>query len=73
MSVISKTTKGKNERMELAATEKANVCASVRIRYFAVESTSPEERLRGRADLETGGAGLGTLGMGDVDTAFNSS
>ena len=54
--------------MELAATENANVCASVRIRYFAVESTSPEERLRGRVGLETGGAGRETVGMGGIGT-----
>jgi hypothetical protein len=47
MSVINRTTKGKNERIELAATEKAKVCTSVRRRYFAVEIALPEKRGRG--------------------------
>ena len=33
---ISRTMKGKNERMALAATEKAKVCASVLARYCRV-------------------------------------
>src|SRR6476469_2173702 len=36
ISHISKTMKGKNERIAFAATEKANVCASVRARYCMV-------------------------------------
>ena len=43
MSVINSTTKGKNDRMEFAATEKAKVCTSVRRRYFAVEIAIPEK------------------------------
>jgi hypothetical protein len=73
MSVINKTTKGKNDRMELAATENAKVCASVRIRYLAVESTRPAVRFRGRPRREAGGDGLATSGMGGVVTAFDSS
>src|SRR5579872_686722 len=48
MSVINSTTKGKNERIELAATEKAKVCTSVRSRYFAVDTTIPAEPRRRR-------------------------
>jgi hypothetical protein len=42
MMVMSKSTKGKNDRIALAATEKANVCTSVRNKYFTVDSTSPK-------------------------------
>jgi hypothetical protein len=34
--------KGKKDRMALAATENANVCTSVRNKYFTVETISPE-------------------------------
>ncbi len=43
MRVIISITKGKNERIELAATEKAKVWTSVRMRYLMVESTSARE------------------------------
>ena len=42
MRVISNTTKGKNDRIALAATENANVCTSVRSKYFRVELANPE-------------------------------
>ena len=42
---MSKSTKGKDDRMALAATEKANVCTSVRNKYFTVDSTSPKREL----------------------------
>src|ERR1700677_1648883 len=42
MSVISSTRNGKNDRMAFAATENAKVCTSVRIKYFAVDTTPPE-------------------------------
>ncbi len=58
---MSKTTKGKNDRIELAATEKAKVWTSVRIRYLKVESSSPERR-----------RGLGGTGRGGVDAALDS-
>jgi hypothetical protein len=41
MTVMSKSTNGKNDRIALAATEKANVCTSVRNRYFTVELAKP--------------------------------
>src|SRR5580658_8979905 len=59
MSVIKSTTKGKNERIELAATEKAKVCTSVRRRYLAVEIAIPEKRGRG---CGTGRAGAVSVG-----------
>jgi hypothetical protein len=46
ISVIKSTTKGKKDRIELAATENAKVCTSVRKRYFTVETTIPEELAR---------------------------
>src|SRR2546425_9153495 len=52
-NIINKTN-GKKERIAFAATEKAKVCTSVRIRYLAVERTSPERLRRG------GGGGGGT-------------
>jgi len=58
--------------MELAATEKAKVWTSVRMRYFTVESTSPDERRRGgRAcgDLNEGSA---RAEGGEFSTAFGS-
>src|SRR5438552_3173056 len=50
MMVMSKSTKGKNDRMALAATEKANVCTSVRNKYFTVDSTSPKRELCANQD-----------------------
>src|SRR5882672_391433 len=41
MSVSNSSTNGKNERMELAATENAKVCTSVRSRYCRVERIRP--------------------------------
>ena len=38
--VISSKTKGKNDKIALAATENANVCTSVCNRYFVVEAIS---------------------------------
>jgi len=61
MSVINSTTNGKNERIELAATENAKVCTSVRRRYLAVEIAIPEKCLRrgrrGRVDASSSGWG----------------
>src|SRR6266481_4971431 len=42
IKVMSSSTKGKNESRALAATENANVCTSVRNKYFTVELTTPE-------------------------------
>src|SRR2546430_220495 len=62
------------ESIELAATENAKVCASVRIKYFAVESTSPEERLRPEPGRDAGDADLSRPGMGGVGMSrFNPS
>src|SRR5882757_10430999 len=61
MSVIKSVTKGKNDRIELAATENAKVCTSVRNRYFAVETASPGERLRRLPDC---GEGPGSAAWG---------
>src|SRR5579864_2955025 len=75
ISVISRTTKGKNERMALAATEKAKVCTSVRNRYLAVETI----RLVGRRRLVPwAGAGgspreRGSGSAGGLDTMFSQS
>src|SRR5947209_20191396 len=55
MMVMSKSTKGKNDRMALAATEKANVCTAVRNKYFTVDSTS---RKREWGDGKVAGAVL---------------
>jgi len=44
MRVIISTTKGKKDRIAFAATEKAKVWTSVRIKYLIVESSSPEGR-----------------------------
>ena len=53
--------------MALAATENANVCTSVRIRYFTVESAKLGRR-RGRGDA--GGVSAGeTIGLEVVPTA----
>src|SRR5580658_7437692 len=55
ITVINRTTKGKNERMALAATEKAKVCTSVRNTYLVVASTRPERRgLRGGGSPDPG-------------------
>src|ERR1039457_4014183 len=70
ITVISRTTKGKNDRIELAATEKAKVWTSVRIRYFTVERTMPcERRGAGSAVRWRTASGLGSVGMGGVATA----
>ena len=65
ISVSISTTKGKKERMALAATEKAKVWTSVRIKYFKVERTRPGGR-RGevRWDVALGAAGVGVGGFG---------
>src|SRR5271167_701345 len=60
MSVINSTTKGKNDRIELAATEKAKVCTSVRSRYLRVEIAKPERARRGLR----GGAGAPSVAGG---------
>src|ERR1700739_3808337 len=68
ISVIINTTKGKKERMALAANEKANVCTSVRRRYLTVETIrlggwrrDGRRRLAGIAAL---GGGTGVIGAG---------
>lgn len=50
MRVISKTTKGKKERIALAATEKAKVWTSVCKRYLTVEKVNPKYFLRAAAE-----------------------
>lgn len=79
MSVISRTTKGKKERIELAATEKAKVWTSVRSRYFSVEKRSEwegraglEREVRWRRSLDEGGAEMGGCAMGDFMVAEES-
>src|ERR1700722_8464860 len=69
ISISISITKGKNARMALAATEKAKVCTSVRIRYFTVESTSPERRgtERGESAVVFGGIGMAADDMGGFD------
>src|SRR5690349_18808559 len=69
MSVMSKTTNGKNDRIELAATEKAKVWTSVRIKYLKVERSSPERR-RGAGGRGRGGvdAALDGVEVGGMDT-----
>jgi hypothetical protein len=75
MTVIIKTTKGKNERMEFAATEKAKVWTSVRVRYWTVDRTRPGRRTRDGAGLsaeavsDPGTAGLGLMTTGRVIVA----
>ena len=62
-------TKGKKERIELAATEKAKVCTSVRIRYLKVESSKLDEGRRGAGLVdERSASALGTTELGGVDT-----
>src|ERR1700690_3448097 len=65
MTVISRSTKGKKDRMALAATENANVCTSVRNRYFTVELTNPEWGSAGGA--EAAGRVVGGGGCANVD------
>jgi hypothetical protein len=67
--VISKTTNGKKARMEFAATEKAKVCTSVRIRYLTVDKT----RLGGRGRTGGVGEGVWTVAVGKVGAKFYSS
>jgi len=59
--------------MAFAATEKANVWTSVRIKYFTVESSRPGGRLReDRAGRGSGGdSRLLDAGMDGVDTVAN--
>src|SRR5579862_3395674 len=64
MTVMSKSTKGKKERIALAATEKANVCTSVRNRYFTVAATNPEYGSSGgsgASEWVAGGGGFASL------------
>src|ERR1035438_7447224 len=63
MSVISNSSKGKKERIALAATENAKVCTSVRSKYFTVEASSPEESL----SPPEGEPGAGETGAEDGD------
>ena len=65
MRVIISTTKGKKDRIAFAATEKAKVWTSVRIKYLIVESKSPEGRdeacrTRRGAEVTSEMGGLGT-------------
>src|SRR5580658_4100965 len=64
ISVINRTTKGKNERMALAATENAKVWTSVRSRYLVVANTRPERRGAGAAGFPEA-----RLGFADVSVA----
>src|SRR5215469_8900487 len=72
MRVIISTTKGKNDRMALAATENAKVWTSVCVRYLTVASNSPAFR-RGRRWTagEAGGATRRTEGMGGLTAKIN--
>src|SRR5450432_3993732 len=65
MTVMSRSTKGKKDRMALAATENANVCTSVRNRYFTVELTNPEEGSAGSNAAD--GRVVGGGGCANVD------
>ena len=58
--------------MALAATEKAKVCTSVRIKYFTVATIRPERRLRrGRIGCwASAAAGGGTVVIVGFDKAF---
>ena len=69
--LISSSTKGKKDRTALAATEKANVCTSVRIKYLTVERIRlGEGRLRRKAGLGAAGeAGVEAAGVGGVTTS----
>src|ERR1700735_814716 len=70
ISVINSTTNGKKDRIELAATENAKVCTSVRSRYLTVETSTEGRGRRGRSagpgSRAGGGAGVGGVcsGMG---------
>src|SRR5579862_1598564 len=69
MRVIRRTTKGKKDRMEFAATENAKVCTSVRIKYFRVERTRLwEGRGVGRRVRCRTASARGSVGMGGWDT-----
>src|ERR1700681_3256571 len=69
MMVISKTTKGKNARIELAATEKAKVWTSVLIKYFTVERTRLwRGRATGRIVRWRAVSADGRVGIGGVVT-----
>src|SRR5215469_3269185 len=62
--VTIKTTKGKNDRMAFAATEKAKVWTSVCIKYLAVESIKPGDRRRARGvEGAVATAGLARVGV----------
>ena len=64
---MSSTTKGKKESRALAATEKANVCTSVRNRYLIVENTRLERVLAGGLEKPSaieGGSDEGALEAG---------
>jgi hypothetical protein len=69
MRVIINTTKGKKDRMELAATENAKVCTSVRKRYFTV-ATNKLVRRRGAGTERAEGPSLmgETAELGRVGT-----
>src|SRR5579863_7467055 len=72
ISVISRTTNGKNDRMALAATEKAKVWTSVRSRYFVVASNRPERRRKRGVRSERPSApdpGFDAARIGGVDTS----
>src|SRR4051794_30938436 len=66
--VIMSTTKGKKDRIAFAATEKAKVWTSVRIRYLTVESSSPE----GREVCRKRRGGEVRLEMGELGTWHKS-
>jgi hypothetical protein len=68
MRVIISTTKGKNDRIEFAATENAKVWTSVRRRYFTVETTRFGGRFRGDAGFGGIAKGVGDVGIEGVGT-----
>ncbi len=69
MSVIISTTKGKKERIELAATENAKVCTSVRKRYFTVATIKLGGRRRGDRQRAEGPSLEGEISeFGEVGT-----
>jgi hypothetical protein len=67
ITVIISTTNGKKDKIAFAATENANVCTSVRLKYLTVESTIPgcrrifnrgtDDVFGGGLEVEMGGAG----------------
>jgi hypothetical protein len=63
ITVIISTTKGKKDNIAFAATENANVCTSVRLKYLTVESTSPGDRRR----IRKCGGGVVFNGGGEVE------